>query len=102
MIGTIIDADIRWNRLYVCFQDQRVYDKNFMADKENIFKLKDDICCAIKIDDLELVKNNMCSDEIIKESLPEKHKDYWCKVENGYIINPKGEKKNKIAYNYES
>ena len=32
-----------------------------------------------------------------------KKKDFeWCKVEDGYIINLKGEKKNKIPFDYES
>lgn len=102
MIGTIIDADIRWNSFYVCFQDQRAYDPIFMAEKDNVFKLNDDICCGIEIEDLELFKDNNCSDESIKESLPENHKDFWCKVEDGYIINLKGERKNKTAYQYNS
>jgi len=102
MIGTIIEADIRWESFYVCFQDQRVYNKTFMQNQENIFKLKNDICCGIKIKDLELVKDNNTTDEMIKDSLPEKHKDWWCKVENGFIINLKGEKKNKIPYDYNS
>ena len=55
MIGTIIEADIRWESFYVCFQDQRVYDKEFMKNKENIFKLKNDICLGVKIQDLELI-----------------------------------------------
>ena len=102
MIGTIIDADIRWESFYICFQDQRVYDEKFMSNKENIFDLKDDICCAIKIEDLELVKDGNCSDKTIKNSLPENHKDWWCKVEDGFIVNLKGKKKNKIAYDYKS
>lgn len=102
MIGTIIEADIRWESFYVCFQDQRVHDKTFMQNQENIFKLKNDICCGIKIKDLELLKDNNTTDEIIKDSLPEKHKDWWCKVENGFIINLKGVKKNKIPYDYNS
>lgn len=102
MIGTIIDADIRWNEFYVCFQDQRVYDKEFMKHEENIFKLNDDICTGIKIKDLELVKDRKTSDELIRESLPDGHKDFWCKVENGFIINLKGEKKNKVQYDYDS
>ena len=36
MIGTIIDADIRWNSFFVCFQDQRVFDKDFMNKEEMI------------------------------------------------------------------
>lgn len=102
MIGTIIDADIRWNSFYVCFQDQRVYDKRFMKIENNIYKLKKDICCGIKIKDLELVSDGGCDDNCIRESLPENHKDWWCKVENGFIINLKGEKKNKIPYDYNS
>ena len=95
MIGTIIDADILWNSFFVCFQDQRTYDKEFMSKEENIFKLKDDICEGIKIKDLELFKIGSGTDEMIYEELPEKHKDWWCKVEDGYIVNLKGEKKNK-------
>lgn len=102
MIGTIIDPDIRWNSFFVVFQDQRVYDKKFMSVKDNIFKLEDDICTGIKIKDLELVKDNDCTDSTIFNDLPENHKDWWCKVENGYIINLKGEKKNKIPFDYES
>ena len=100
MIGTIIEADIRWDSFFVIFQDQRVYDNDFA--KTDIFKLKDDICLGIKIKDLELVKDSHCDDETIRNSLPEKHKDQWCKVENGFIINLAGKKKNKIAYDYNS
>lgn len=102
MIGTIIDADIRWSSFFVCFQDQRVYDKEFMKVEENIFKLNDDKCIGVKVSDLELVKESNCTDEYIFNNLPENHKDFWCKVEDGYIINLKGEKKNKIPYDYES
>lgn len=102
MIGTIIEGDIRWESFFVNFQDQRVYDKNFMENEENIFKLNSDICCGIKIEDLDLVKESNCTDVEIRESLPENHKDAWCKVENGYIINLQGKRKNKIAYKYNS
>ena len=102
MIGTIIDADIRWNSFYVCFQDQRALDKEFMSKEENIFKLNSDICEGIKIVDLELVNDNNCSDEMILGSLPEKYPHWWCKVENGYIINLEGKRKNKIPYDYDS
>ena len=73
-----------------------------MSIEENIFKLNDDICIGVKIQDLELVKDNKCNDEDIKKSLPEKYKDWWCKVEDGYIVNLKGEKKNKTPYDYDS
>ena len=102
MIGTIIDADIKWNSFFVCFQDQRVLDKEFMSNEKNVFSLNDDICVGIQIEDLELVKDNKCSDETIEKSLPENHKGCWCKVEDGFIVNLLGEKKNKIAYDYNS
>ena len=35
-IGTIIEADIRWDEFFVCFQDQRVYDEEFMKNKQNV------------------------------------------------------------------
>ena len=102
MIGTIIDPDIRWNSFFVVFQDQRVYDEKFMSVEDNIFKLKDDICTGIKIEDLELFKDNNCTDSLIFKDLPEDHKDWWCKVEDGYIVNLKGERKNKIPFDYNS
>ena len=102
MIGTIIDAEIRFGEFFVCFQDQRTLDREFMSKEENIFKLKNDICIPIKIEDLELVKDGKCTDEMIKNSLPRKSPDWYCKVENGYIINLEGKKKNKIPYDYDS
>lgn len=102
MIGTIIDADIRWNSFYVIFQDQRVFDKKFMENEDNIFKLNDDICLGIKIKDLEVVNSSNLDDNAIYENLPKNHKDWWCKVEDGYIINLKGERKNKVPYDYDS
>ena len=102
MVGTIIEAEIRWDSFFVNFQDQRVYDKAFMSKEENVFRLKDDVCFGIKIKDLELVKDNQCADEMIRKSLPESYKDQWCKVENGYIVNLSGKRKNRIAYNYNS
>lgn len=102
MIGTIIDADIRWGSFYVNFQDQRVYDKGFMAVEGNIFKLEDDISLGIKIKDLEVIEKSNVDDKDLYDNLPEKHKDWWCKVEDGYIMNLKGERKNKIPYDYDS
>lgn len=102
MIGSIIEADIRWNSFYVCFQDQRVFDEEFMKIKDNVFKLNDDICLGIKISDMEVVKESDIDDSKIFDSLPENYKDWWCKVQDGYIINLKGEKKNKKAYDYDS
>ena len=102
MIGTIIDAEIRFNAFQVIFTDERSKDKEFMSVEENIFKLNDDIVEYIDIEDLEVVKESDVSDEYILENLPKKYPNWYCKVENGYIVNLQGEKKNKIPYDYNS
>lgn len=102
MIGTIIDAEIRSNCFNVIFIDERVRDKEFIKNEKNFLSLKDDIICPIKIEDLVLVENANCPDDKILESIPKHNKDWWCKVENGFIINLKGERKNKIPYDYNS
>ena len=42
------------------------------------------------------------TDAEIQESLPKQDPRWWCKVENGFIMNLLGEKKNKIPYDYDS
>ena len=49
-----------------------------------------------------MIKNNNYSDDLIFDALPSPDKRWWYKVENGYIINFLGERKNKIPYNYDS
>lgn len=88
MTGTIIEAAIRGNEFLIVFVAKNMYD--------------DDIIIPIKITDLELVKDNNTSDDIILEDLPKNNPKWWCKVENGYIMNLLGEKKNKIPYDYNS
>ncbi len=87
-IGTIIESAIRGNSFLIIFPSENIYG--------------DDILVPVKIKDLELVKDNHCSDEMILEDLPKNNPKWWCKVENGFIINLLGEKKNKIAYDYNS
>lgn len=102
MVGTIILAEIRNNKFMVCFIDERVNDKEFMSIEENMYKLEDDILCDINIADLELVKDNHATDETILSELPSPDPRWWCKVEDGYILNFDGERQNKIAYDYNS
>lgn len=56
----------------------------------------------IGIDEMEVTRESDITDEDILEDLPEKNPNWWCKVEDGYILNLKGEKKNKIPYDYNS
>lgn len=102
MRGTILDAPIIWNSFFVNFQDQRVYDKEFMHVQKNIFNLNDDIYIPVNIKDLEVIKPSNLTDAELAEALPPAPENWWCKVENGYILNAKGERKNKIAYDYDS
>ena len=102
MIGTIIDPEIRNNCFNVIFIDERVNDQQFMKKEKNFLSLNDDIICPIKIKDLIVIKNNNYSDDLIFDALPSPDKRWWYKVEDGYIINFLGERKNKIPYNYDS
>ncbi len=99
-IGTINSPEIRDNCFEVVFIDERFFNKNFQWTEENIETMKDDILIDVKIEDMEVIKESNATDDDIYEMLP--GKTNWCKVENGYIINLVGEKKNKIPYNYNS
>ena len=90
-IGIIWFAEIRDNLFYVKFETGDEYD---------FYKY-----CEIRIEDLEYVKEPdfiTVTDEIILEELPSQDPRWWCKVEDGYILNLKGERKNKIPYKYDS
>lgn len=87
-VGTIIQPEIRDNRFYVAFNNPKIED--------------DYIFCDVKIQDLELVKDSKATDEMIFNELPSPDKRWWCKVEDGYIINLLGEKKNNEPYKYNS
>ncbi len=70
--------------------------------REDPITFADDICAAIHVGDLELVTSSNIDDNAIFKALPSADINWWCKVENGYIINLKGERKNKIPYDYDS
>ena len=46
--------------------------------------------------------NLVCLYEFILNDLPQNNPKWWCKVEDGYILNLLGEKKNKEPYKYHS
>ena len=85
--GTIILAEMRYNTFLVEFFG--------IPDKEDPF-------LAIHVADLELVRSAGMTDEILLDALAGKDPHWWCKVEDGYILNLLGERKNKIPYDYES
>ncbi len=88
MVGTIIEAAIRDNYFLVVFPSKNVFE--------------DDIIAPVRIEDLELVKQQNSSDKMLLEDLPKNDPRWWCKVEDGYILNLLGERKNKIPYDYNS
>ena len=87
-IGTINSAEIRDNYFDVIFENNNEYDW---------YKYS-----TIKIEDLEVVEDGKCSDDQILDDLPKHNPKWWCKVEDGFIKNLLGEKKNKIPYDYNS
>lgn len=87
-IGTIWFPEIRDGEFYVCFET---------GDTWNAYKYS-----SIKIEDLELLKEAKESEAVLFDELPKNNPKWWCKVENGYIMNLLGEKKNKIPYDYNS
>lgn len=86
-IGTIIMSEIRSNCFEVVF-----------SDREG----KDYAQIEINIKDLEVIKESSVTNEEILKDLPLQNPKWWCKVEDGFIVNLLGEKKNKIAYDYNS
>ncbi|MBQ9481560.1 MAG: hypothetical protein IJU84_05315 [Clostridia bacterium] len=84
--GYIVLAEIRNNSFEVEFE---------FADDDILYQ-------TIHVKDLEVVKEYPVTDNEILCNLPGENPNWWCKVENGFIMNLKGEKKNKIAYDYDS
>ncbi len=92
MEGVIILSEIRYGTFCVSFE----FDKQDPITHEYFAEP------SVAIEDLELVRSYNATDEAILDDLPGHNPNWWCKVENGYILNLKGEKKNKIPYKYDS
>lgn len=92
MEGLISISEIRYGTFCVLFE----------FDKQNPITHEYYAMPSVDIEDLELVESHHVTDEAILEDLPGRNPNWWCKVENGYIMNLKGEKKNKIPYKYDS
>lgn len=88
-VGIIWMPEIRFNEFYVMFDNHN--DKVWYK------------YCTINVSDLELVETDKeMTDEILLQDLCKNDPRWWCKVEDGYIINLLGERKNKIPYDYDS
>lgn len=86
-IGTIIMAEIRNN----------TFDVSFCDEDWHKYAIR-----GIYVGDLRVVESSQMTDQDILQDLPLHDPGWWCKVEDGYILNLKGERKNKIPYDYES
>ena len=86
-VGTIMFPEIRWGTFYVVFSDEKGRDYA-------------EICAEVF--DLELVESIGLTDEEILEDLPKQDPRWWCIVQDGFVYNLKGEKKNKIPYVFDS
>lgn len=86
-IGTIIFSWLRNDKYEVVFshRDGRDYAQ-----------------ILIHVSELEVVRSSNMTDKDILEDLPGNDPNWWCKVEDGYILNLKGERKNRIPYDYNS
>ena len=104
MIGYVAMPEIRNNSFCICFIDENFgkHDEDPEWFEKHYNELKDDIFCEIKIQDLELVHDGKYTDKDLLERLPKKDTHWWCKVEDGFIMNLNGDKKNKIPYDYDS
>ncbi len=89
MIGMLTDPEIRDNEYMVIFSDK-------------YSPYEEDIYIPIFVGDIETTEKGSYTDEQILQDLPKNNPKWWCKVENGYILNLLGEKKNKIPYDYNS
>jgi len=86
-VGTIIFAWLRNGMYEIVFSDKEGWDYAELL---------------IPVAELEVVRSSDITDEDILKDLPLHDPNWWCKVEDGYILNLKGERKNKIAYEYDS
>lgn len=89
MIGMLTDPEIRGTEYMVIFSSQ------YSPDEEDIY-------IPIFIGDIETIEDGGYTDEHILRDLPKNNPKWWCKVEEGYILNLLGERKNKIPYDYDS
>ena len=84
--GAIIEPEIRNNKFLV-----------------EIFDIEEEVpLYAIDFRDMEVTNVSKINDEGILDCLPLKNPKWWCKVEDGYIYNLLGERKNTIPYDYDS
>lgn len=91
-IGTIIQETIDFIGSKVGY-----FDVVFFPESPN-----KDVYVSVDVCDLEMVEESAITDEDLLECMTQHDPTRWCKVVDGYIMNLKGEKLNKIPYKYDS
>lgn len=91
-VGTIIQECLMFTRNKIgCF------DVVFYPEAPN-----KDVYVSIDVCDLELLEESSITDDELLECISDHDTSKWCKVVDGHIMNLKGEKLNKIPYQYDS
>ncbi|MCL2621608.1 MAG: hypothetical protein FWD32_01080, partial [Firmicutes bacterium] len=85
--------DLGYGKGYVC----TIIEPNIMRTGEFLVAFPDPIdfgdeILGVPVGELEFVKCNGITDKEILNSLPYMTTSVWCKVEDGFILNLKGEK----------
>ena len=86
-LGNILEPEIRYGAFFVVFHDKTGRDYA-------------EICADVF--DLEFVEDAGVTDEELLNALPKQDPRWWCIVQDGFVYNLKGEKKNKIPYVFDS
>lgn len=91
-IGTIIQECLMFTASKI-----GSFDVVFFEDGDD-----DEVYVSVDVCDLEVVAESAITDEILLECISSHDPSRYCKVVDGYIMNLKGEKLNKIPYKYDS
>ena len=73
------------------------FDVLFFEDSKD-----EEVYISVDVCDLEVVKESAITDDELLECISSHNPAKWCKVVDGYIMNLKGEKLNKIPYQYDT
>lgn len=81
-----------------------IIEPEIVDNKFNVVFFKGDgwdfVVLDVFIGHIRETKESEATDKDIKRRLPNKDASIWCKVEDGIILNLKGERKNTIPYDY--
>ena len=83
-------------KIRISDMQKETFEVEFMQNMKTI------AIAVVYVGDLEVYYTSNISDAQLLDNLPTPNPLWWCKVEDGYILNLNGDRKNKIAYDYRS